>query len=459
MPTQRVDITKQLLSGSTPSIFRNTNKSATINYLIIDGKLVPSHGKGKVTDTGAEIREHFVSKASDVVYIVSGASFGSFSITGAFNPIFTIAQSNDVVRISENLKGEILITDGTNAYIYNHNTGTNATLNKTNNNFDIADPIDSVMVDSVFICASRTNRFIQTSDPDNGLNWSSTQQFLYESFEDQIQALALIDRVLFVVAELAIERWTVNTNITSATAPFLVRDNMYLEEYGLVERKSFVNQFNRAVGIFASRNGGERVMVLSDGQGTLKEISNPGIIKEIRNSGTVISSELYEIDGVLLYELTLEKSKVFTSFIYNFSNGTWTQTTSPFQKVVYTGTNYFGSLQENIYELTLYENDQTKQVFMVPQAVNNDRFTVSEVQLFASFLWQKDMKDFHFGGTIDGTTEFQYTKRSPDINDNRYMQVISYYPKADGFLFAPYFYTASNAIIQKMTLGITKGTG
>ena len=379
------------------------------------------------------------------------------SPTGEYSAIFSINQSSDVIGIAENLNHEICITDGINCYIYNYKTSITTVLNKDDNNFEVTDPIAVVMVDTIFIVANGGDRhFVQLSDPNNGAAWSSLEQFIFESDEAPIQALALIDRVLFIVSALQVERWVVNPRGT----PFLIRDNMFLEEYGLQYRHSFVNKFNMMIGIFSSRDGGQRVMLMRSGQHGLSTISTPGIINAIADKGIPLSADLYEINGILYYELTLEDSKRNTySFIFNFSNNTWTESTSPFTKVIFNGDSYFGALGESIYRLKLNDNNQLKQVWMTPRdAGTHISFGVNEVRLLVNSLGHDDNRVFKIGGTINGTTQIISPKEaSPDISRNQYTSWVTVNLTADGSVFAPYFETLSNAIVRKMTMQVSTG--
>ena len=161
-----------------------------------------------------------------------------------------------------------------------------------------------------------------------------------------------IDNTLFVIGDSAIERWVTTPNGTE----IFNKDNVYLEPYGLITQKSFVNKFNMSIGWFKSKSGSIRTMVLTSGSQGFRTISTPGITKKMQQFGSVINADLYEIDENIYYELVFNGR----SFIYNFNSQTWTESTEPLEQVVSLTSGDFAASGSFFYKITPYNNSSLK---------------------------------------------------------------------------------------------------
>ncbi len=342
--------TRFFLNGSGPSLFKEVSDESAINYLLIDECLVPSHGKINPSQLPGPIRKIYQSQKDATVYLVCGASFCRMNSDGSIETLFVMTKTQGDIQIAENENSEIGITTGNSYWVYNYSTQA-STLVGAEYGFTLANPNSIVCIDTIFFISDAFTSRFTASQPNNALLWTPAQVFAFDSKPDNIMTLAFVDRVLFVIGRVGVERWVV-----IGGEQLLNRDNVFLLAYGLYDKQSLADKFNMFVGIFAAREGQPKVQLFQgNGQG-YQELSTPGIVKKMLASGPLINSDLYEIDSHIYYEAYFQNG----SFIYNFKNKSWTQATNGFEQVVFVNGSTYAASGSNIYTVTPYDNDQLK---------------------------------------------------------------------------------------------------
>lgn len=419
-----------LIDGSQPSLFPEVCQSITENYLVIEGCLVPSHGKTKAQSLGGAIQKIYKSTKEETVYLIAGNAGYVLNTLGTLDKTFTLLLSLGDIQIDENLNSELGITTGSAYYVYNYSTHTLTLVPSVDTNgFIIVNPCSIIMIDTIFFIAdSKTNTF-QASAPNNATDFTTNfanNRFQFTSRPDNIQTLAQSDRTMFVIGFNSVERWVVIGGLQ-----LLNRDNVFLLSYGLYDKKSFADKFNMFAGIFASKDGDTKVQAFRSGQEGFTTISTPGIVKQMLAAGAVVNADLYEIDSHLFYECVFAKG----SFIYNFTNNKWTNSTSPFEQVVFFNSINYAAAETHLYQITPYTNDQLKRRITIPAFISPkyDRFNINQCFLwFSNRLLEKG--EVFIGAILDGVGRIVI--QQPEIDGENYYAVVSREFNIDCFQFA-----------------------
>jgi hypothetical protein len=443
-----MDMTPAMMQGTMPSVFPEIDSPELVNYLVIEKYLAPRHGKGDSIGLPGEVKATFRSSETNEVYLVAGKLFGRINEVGVFTQLGELEDDGKCVSIVENKNDQILITDCSNAYIFNTQDSSFSKLDLTINEFDIQNPVSAVMDNLIFFVAGGDK--FQASKVNNGLSWEIGQQFTYTPGEDEIKALAIIERVIFVIGQFSIERFVFNNNPLGDD--LVLRDNVYLLKEGLSEPLSFVNKLNMAIGIFSSRHGGAAVKIMDKRSPELINISTPGLIQKMFTFGKVDSADLYEIKSLRFYEITFVKvlsgKKIYHSFIYNFSNQTWSESTSPFQKFSLINGIPFAFFLENAFKVKFYENDLVKRCRTPNMSLEGGRNSIHQVRLTVRLSKSQEAKTIKIGGSIDGIRSL--IPSEVYLSNSQYIQYADAHLQQDAISYACEFSTESNAKIEFM---------
>lgn len=440
-----------LTQGTAPAVETNVSNAEMINYIVLDNVVYPGHGKIFPIASPGKSRAVYNSSSQNCLYVVNADEFGCLDEIGIFSLLGRINTKNSNVSIAVNPASQVLIADGDSCYVYSVSPKSFFNLS-TIPSFSITNPVSAIMVDTIFFVAG--GRQVQASEPNNGLAWDS-DTFAYESGEDEIVALAVIDRVIFFISQFNIERWVINQS-TAVGAPLLVRDNVFLIESGLTDSKSFVNDFNIAIGLFSSRSGGDGVRMLTRGSNDLIDLTTPGLIRKMRSMGEVDSATLYEITGIRYYEITFKSSEqVLHSFIYNFSNKKWSESTQPSQKVGSVGNVSYAANGSNYFRISEYRNNLVKKIRTSPVNFPGDGATLTEAMLRVKIKESEDiLHPIRLGGYYDGINRF--SPRDHYLVKGAFIQNVSSYPRIDVLSYDFLVETQSNCVLTDLTYKVTQ---
>lgn len=435
------------ISGSSPSIFTETNDSTCLNLLAIDGVLAPMHGfKKKIGSIVGKISKIYKSDKSKNVYFEASGSLYQLDELGDINLIASIEETLGNIAFSENLNNEITITTGKAVYSYNYQTNSSE---KVVNGLKITLPVHNVMVDTITFVFDGSNSTFQASKPNSSTDYTNDKTFVFETKPGNIVAAAVIDRTIFVIGENNIERWSV-----IGGDQLLQRDNSFNIDNGLLQKNSYVNKLDMFCGIFTAKDGGAQISYMARGMFSLKAISSPGILKKIINSGTVLNSDIYEIDDQVYYEIVTDGG----SFVYNFNQDSWSESTQARQQVVEIKNIYYAANNDSIYEIDLYKNDQEK-IRKTPFLAESKLirpFTLGHTRFFYS---NKNLEkgNVYIGGTQDGINYVVEHKASCD--GSKPFAVASRIFNLDCYKVAFMLRTKLNVIWQYVTCQATVNQG
>ena len=456
MASKYIDATEYLMGGSNPHIFPWVSSEETTNWLLLEDCLAPSHGKKEYPDnpnypiimTG-NVRSIYRSVSTGNVYIAAGDKISRFTSDNQMTEIGNINSNTSPVFFVENQKNQILIIDGTSAYVHNTSTGVFTKLTEADNKFQIEQP-NSVFVinDIAFVGNSLQIGQFQPSNFNDFLLFQENEYLVFEGEPDVIMAMGTIRKNAFIIGKNHIERFVTTPNGAALMAP----DQVWNAPYGLVSSSSFVNKFNMIVGLFSNKQGSTQVRMLSDDSDSIQTLTTPGVMKDILEQGDVLNADLYEIDGLRYYELAFKDK----SYIYNFNYKTWTYSTSPFEQVVFYNDIHYGARGYQLFELDYYNNTELKTRIIKPLKYLNQRFSIGESEVF---IYNKGLynpsgptKKLMFSLSTDNSL-FTFIKES-QFNEKQYYQPVSFFPQFDGYQFSLKIQTKENIQLSALRLKI-----
>lgn len=438
------NVSQWLIAGSNPSILPLVSNETTENYLVIEGCLAPNHGVQNGKDIPENITRVYKSDKTGAIYFVAENSFYTFEPTGVITRIDEISDTLNKISFSENLNSQITIATGSALYVYNYSTAKGLQKVTTAQGLQINEPISCIDIDTItFVADSKTSMF-QASSPNNALDFSNNETFQFESKAGNIKGLAEVDRTLFVIGDSAVERWVV-----VGGQQLINRDNVFLLPYGLYDEASLADDFNMFVGLFSSKKGGLQVLAYESASEGFKPLtpSGGGLVKRMMAlQESVTSADLYEVDQVIFYELAFESR----SFIYNFANETWAESTAPKTAVFYLSETPYVAANNSIYELTPYTNTLRKRRVCAPQFLDKNlvRSTMGDVKIFYSNP-SLEKASIMFSGSKNQAENV--VSQTISVDESLYFGSVARYYETDCVQFAPEFSTTSNLILRGMT--------
>ncbi len=432
------NIIEYLINGSGPSLMEAVSEELTQNFLVIEGCLFPFHGKIKPISLNGRIQKIYKSWREGTVYVFANNVAYTLSSLGTLSISFRVPSSSGYIQVDENNNNELGITTGTALYVFNYGTGVLTQIpTVTSDGFLLKNPNSIICISTFFFIADAYTGQIQISAANAGTVYNPVQLINFTSNADNIQTLAQVERVMFVIGDYSIERWTITGNTGVVT-----RDDVFLEPYGVYDINSFVNKLNIFIGAFASKEGG--IFFKKFENGRLETIASPGMTKRILASGNIVNSDVYEIDSYRYYEVATDSGQ---TFIYNLTTNKWTETTSGFEQVVYFNGAFYGAYKDFLYTLDLYNTQELKKRYCPPAFpdADYDRFTMGQF-----YIWFTNPKavsgKMGMYASVDGVTDM--TDYQQDIDGSNYYSVVSRAFNNDCFQFGLKFETYLNVIIR-----------
>src|SRR5271170_6661339 len=214
------------------------------------GQLTPS-GVGREIYTSSRY-QHMIVVINDGVYTIDS--------TLQLVKIGTISTSVGNVFISENLAGQIAITDGLNVYIFNYLTSNFQTIT-----VDFL-PGAITYQDTYFICADlRTNQW-RLSENNDGTKWPAGPANVGELQTKPTNSVACVtlDRQLFVFGQTVTEIWQ---DIGYTLFPYQ-RNNYISIDYGCLSPETIASRFGKLVWLGQNEASGVSLMYTQGGAAT-----------------------------------------------------------------------------------------------------------------------------------------------------------------------------------------------
>lgn len=282
--------------------------------------LYPVPGKVEFTSLGASpIRGMWV--AFGKLYAVTGADVCEITPSGAFSVVGVLTTFTGTVSISNNLT-ELIFVDGVAGYIYNPGTSTFSTIPSTAvglyDNFP-AGATHVVFVDGYFLVNDPDNpgRFYR-SESYSGLQWKALSYATAERDPDDLLAIAVNERLVYLVGEEITELWY-NEGSDPAN-PFIPVPGMSLE-IGILAPFSIASGGSGLVWL-AKDSRGQGTTIITNGT-SFKKISNYALDYAINTYGVKDDAIgfTYQQAGHEFYELTFPTEGA--TWVYDFTENKW----------------------------------------------------------------------------------------------------------------------------------------
>jgi hypothetical protein len=476
---QTMDLKEYFINGSNPSVLSQVSKEMTLNYLLFEDCMVPTHGIDleSVQELLGEINYIYKSPFYGVYVFTLNLVNQNYEIdiyflnsSGELENIAGPFLSSGIVQVAENNaepNTQIGFVTGLGYYYMVDNVVTQ--IPQGEDGFTFATPSSIIMIDNIFLVSDFDTSGVQATAANNATEFQENVIFYYQSDPSKLISLARSERVVYFIAQYGIERWTVSGGLQ-----LLTRDSVYFESYGIYFSKSLSAKLNYIVGMFSSSDGDPKVIVYIEGSDKENIISTAGIVERMLSMGDCISSDVYEIDSYVYYEVVFDGVGVIDfatgqqitypngySFIYCFNNGEWTESTQPRTQVCrFNGINYAGT-SNKFYKIKKYWNDQTKYRVMPNGFFSKDfkNFTVGVTRFYLTNP-QNDVippeeRLVQIGYSVDGT--MKGLQKEQEIVGNSYYSWVTRAFNVNNFQFSAILYTNTNVYWRAATADIRYG--
>ncbi len=257
--------------------------------------------------------------------VVTDTAIERVTLVGTKQTIATIPNSSQPVQIAENMKNQLCICDGLNAYILTQSTTIADKLTTLDSTvgFDLTNPITCTELNTSFIVGSANGGKFQVSSPNDGLTWSVFDEAQIESALTSLVCLTTFKNNLFVLGGSAIERWVPNMVTLNQPFPF-TRDNSYRTDYGCISTDSVVSNIDAVVWL----SDDYKVMMMDETG--VKPLTDSGLTHLFSKYDAAASSHgsFYTAKGQWIYHLYFPNSADNggdVSWIYNLNSQKWSQ--------------------------------------------------------------------------------------------------------------------------------------
>jgi hypothetical protein len=400
---QIMDLKDYFINGSNQSVLLQISKEMTLNYILFEDCMVPTHGidTDSIQETNGNVQYIYKSPFYGVYVFSSIVVDGIYQTTVYFlnssNFLEVVSEGeiigDGIIQVAENNaepNTQIGIVTGTGYYYMVDNVVTH--VPQGTENFTFSEPSSIIMVDNIFFVSDKATSGVQATAVNNATTFQENVVFYYQSDPSPLISLARSQRVIYFIAQYGIERWTVTGGLQ-----LLTRDSVYFESYGIYYNRSLSTKLNYIIGMFASNDGDPKVIVYIEGSDKENIISTPGIVERMLAMGDCISSDIYEIDSYIYYEIVFDGIGVIDfvsgneiiypngySFIYCFNNGKWTESTQPRNQVCRFNDVNYGAVSNQFFNIKKYWNDQVKYRIMPNGFFSKDfkNFTVGVTRFF-----------------------------------------------------------------------------
>lgn len=139
------------------------------------------------------------------------------------------------IRMAENKDNQLLITNGTNAFVYNKKTQVTTKLGVVNG-FDLVEPYDVMVINTIAIFVGHSDKKWVYTDANNALKIAGEVNNTDQSF-GKLTACVQLDNSIYIFGENGVQRWVPSISRTSFSSPFTI-DNNYRNSYGCLATMS-----------------------------------------------------------------------------------------------------------------------------------------------------------------------------------------------------------------------------
>ncbi len=307
--SQSVDVDDEQLINWYPELVESGFGKAPAVYYPCPGR------KPWLNLPGGSIRGMFAQDGR--AFAVGGGTFYEHTGAPAYTAYGAVANDGLPVTISSNGQAghQLLITSGGLSYIFDLDSNT---LTQVADPDILAFTAQGIFDDSYFIVLDNVTSTFQISAPEDGTSWSGLDVAQRSDSSDNILALAVLHRELWLFGSLTTEVWY-NSGATFPFQPFPGR----LLEQGIDAVNSLVLMDNTLLFLGGDRRGA-RVGYRIEGD-TPMRISTHAIERAMQSYSTVSDAiaYAYQEEGHLFYVLNFPTGNA--TWVYDVSTKLWHQ--------------------------------------------------------------------------------------------------------------------------------------
>lgn len=246
---------------------------------------------------------------NDSYIVVTNSQILRIKENGNQKILYEISNSNLAVDITENLKSEVTITDGKDAYVVQQENNDNVVILGEDQGFDLKNPGSCCMINSFTAILDNITGIWRISSPNNAVNYAVFGPQVIDPNLATPLAIRSINNNLFIFGTGGIERWEPTLNINIYLFP-LQKDMNFEIDFGAISTSCVVANINtiyflssRYIPMQISAQGFKALVSPDDKDGS-------GIAKEISQYSDVTHAKgaFFSFRGNLFYQLTFIES-------------------------------------------------------------------------------------------------------------------------------------------------------
>lgn len=356
----------EIVGGNKFGRYNKINYSQTWNMIVSDEFLVPYAGYKNVVTTAVQSpgRGLYASSRGNFMLAVIGGAVYTINTDLIATEIATLITDVGDVYIAENNNSEIVITDGTNVYVYNYSAMTFVML--TSAQFPGKNPGYVSFQNGRLIITSNDTTLWYLSALNMATVWTGAGTYIgsLQTKPDFVQAAVPVPgggNNLLLFGRNVTEQWQ---DVAAALFPYQ-RASTFDVDYGCINASTVASLNNFIVWLSVNEQSGPTIMVCAGNQ--TKQITTDGIDYKMGNltDPENCTAFLFQQDGHLIYQFTFITDNL--TYAYDFNSGLFFSVSDPdlnyhpAREVVYfNNAYYFVSLNGgNIYLFdTILQNAQ-----------------------------------------------------------------------------------------------------
>lgn len=237
---------------------------------------------------------------------------------GSINKVGDIISTTFPVRMAENAQNEVTIVNGAGAWVFNQNTTGFSKLNSASNGFDLDNPVDVTVLNTITIVVGGTDKEWIVSEANNAVQYAAQEVKETDENMRHLTGVRALDNNLFIFGEGGVQRWVPATERLPTDFPFS-EDPTYRDEYGCVATGSLVSENNQIYYLTAS---GQIRMMTPQGAMTITNDGIETLINEYSDKEMAYGSYFYH-QGYYLYQITFETAK--NAFVFCPLSKKWSE--------------------------------------------------------------------------------------------------------------------------------------
>jgi hypothetical protein len=302
-----------ITSGTSPDWNPQSNNPQIYNMFVgEDKKLHTMPGLKLIAALSGTLATWWTNYDGGNYIVVTELQLLRVSPTGAITNLASLSLSQfSVVEVTENLKFQLTITTGTDAYVFDQVTGILTDLGPSQG-FELGNPISCTTLNSFTTILDANGRW-NISAPNDALTYRPEAVQTIDPTLVKALAVKAIDNNLFIFGTYGIERWNPNLNTNVFLFP-LSKDQDFKNNFGAISTNSIASDINN-IYFLSSRY---IPMQLSGRTGAVP-IADTGIAKAL----SALKSVQNPLANNIRSSIYTYRSNYFFQLTFGLDNQTW----------------------------------------------------------------------------------------------------------------------------------------